>query len=79
MDKRKEIPSEPTILTRMKKLAKSLPEYSTVRSMSSVGKVFVPKLIAKMVTIVTILFLKFYWHIPTSHVKITEKHFISII
>lgn len=37
-----------TILTRMKELAKSLPEYSTVRSMGGVGDVLAPKLIAEI-------------------------------
>ena len=37
-----------TILTRMKELAKSLPEYSTVRAMGGVGDVLAPKLIAEI-------------------------------
>ena len=37
-----------SILTRMKELAKSLPEYSTVRSMGGVGEVLAPKLIAEI-------------------------------
>ena len=36
------------ILTRMKELAKSLPEYSTVREMSGVGDVLAVKLIAEI-------------------------------
>jgi len=36
------------ILTRMKELAKSLPEYSTVRAMGGVGDVLAPKLIAEI-------------------------------
>lgn len=37
-----------SILTRMKELAKSLPEYSAVRSMGGVGDVLAPKLIAEI-------------------------------
>ena len=37
-----------TILSRMKELAKSLPEYSTVRSMGGVGDTLAPKLIAEI-------------------------------
>lgn len=37
-----------TILTRMKELAKSLPEYDTVRSMGGVGDVLAVKLIAEI-------------------------------
>ena len=37
-----------SILSRMKELAKSLPEYSTVRSMGGVGEVLAPKLIAEI-------------------------------
>ena len=37
-----------TILTRMKELAKSLPEYSIVRAMGGVGDVLAPKLIAEI-------------------------------
>lgn len=37
-----------SILTRMKGLAKSLPEYSVVRSMGGVGEVLAPKLIAEI-------------------------------
>lgn len=37
-----------TILSRMKELAKSLPEYSTVRSMGGVGDILAPKLIAEI-------------------------------
>ena len=37
-----------TILTRMKEIAKSLPEYSTVRAMGGVGDVLAPKLIAEI-------------------------------
>jgi transposase len=37
-----------TILSRMKELAKSLPEYSTVRAMGGVGDVLAPKLIAEI-------------------------------
>lgn len=37
-----------SILTRMKELAKSLPEYSAVRSMGGVGDVLEPKLIAEI-------------------------------
>lgn len=37
-----------TILTRMKELAKSLPEYSTVRAMGGVGDVLASKLIAEI-------------------------------
>ena len=37
-----------TILTRMKELAKQLPEYSVVRSMGGVGDVLAPKLIAEI-------------------------------
>ena len=36
------------ILSRMKELAKSLPEYSTVREMGGVGDVLAPKLIAEI-------------------------------
>lgn len=36
------------ILSRMKELAKSLPEYSTVREMGGVGEVLAPKLIAEI-------------------------------
>lgn len=36
------------ILTRMQTLAKSLPEYSTVREMGGVGDVLAPKLIAEI-------------------------------
>lgn len=36
------------ILTRMKDLAKTLPEYSVVRSMGGVGEVLAPKLIAEI-------------------------------
>lgn len=36
------------ILARMKELAKSLPEYSTVREMGGVGEVLAPKLIAEI-------------------------------
>lgn len=36
------------ILARMKSLAKSLPEYSTVREMGGVGDVLAPKLIAEI-------------------------------
>lgn len=36
------------ILSRMQELAKSLPEYSTVRSMGGVGDVLAPKLIAEI-------------------------------
>lgn len=36
------------ILSRMKELAKTLPEYSTVRSMGGVGDVLAPKLIAEI-------------------------------
>lgn len=36
------------ILTRMQELAKSLPEYSTVREMGGVGNVLTPKLIAEI-------------------------------
>ena len=36
------------ILTRMKEIAKSLPEYSVVRSMGGVGDVLAPKLIAEI-------------------------------
>lgn len=36
------------ILTRMKELAKRLPEYSTVRSMGGVGDVLAPRLIAEI-------------------------------
>ena len=36
------------ILSRMKELAKSLPEYSTVRAMGGVGDVLAPKLIAEI-------------------------------
>lgn len=36
------------ILTRMKELAKSLPEYSTVRAMGGVGDILAPKLIAEI-------------------------------
>lgn len=36
------------ILARMKELAKSLPEYSTVRAMGGVGDVLAPKLIAEI-------------------------------
>ena len=36
------------ILTRMKEIAKSLPEYSTVREMGGVGDVLAPKLIAEI-------------------------------
>ena len=36
------------ILSRMKELAKSLPEYSTVRSMGGVGDTLAPKLIAEI-------------------------------
>ena len=36
------------IITRMKELAKSLPEYETVRSMGGVGDVLAPKLIAEI-------------------------------
>ena len=36
------------ILTQMKELAKSLPEYSVVRSMGGVGDVLAPKLIAEI-------------------------------
>lgn len=36
------------ILARMKELAKSLPEYSTVRDMGGVGEVLAPKLIAEI-------------------------------
>ena len=36
------------ILTRMKELAKSLPEYSVVRAMGGVGDVLAPKLIAEI-------------------------------
>lgn len=36
------------ILSRMQALAKSLPEYSTVRSMGGVGEVLAPKLIAEI-------------------------------
>jgi len=37
-----------SILSRMQELAKSLPEYSTVRSMGGVGEVLAPKLIAEI-------------------------------
>ena len=37
-----------TILSRMKELAKSLPEYSTVRAMGGVGDTLAPKLIAEI-------------------------------
>jgi len=37
-----------TILARMQLLAKSLPEYSTVREMGGVGNVLAPKLIAEI-------------------------------
>jgi transposase len=37
-----------TILSRMNELAKSLPEYSTVRSMGGVGDTLAPKLIAEI-------------------------------
>lgn len=37
-----------SILSRMKELANSLPEYSTVRSMGGVGEVLAPKLIAEI-------------------------------
>ena len=37
-----------TILSRMKELAKSLPEYSTVRTMGGVGDTLAPKLIAEI-------------------------------
>lgn len=36
------------ILTRMQELAKTLPEYSTVRSMGGVGEVLAPKLMAEI-------------------------------
>lgn len=36
------------IITRMKELAKSLPEYETVRAMGGVGEVLAPKLIAEI-------------------------------
>lgn len=36
------------ILTRMKSLAKTLPEYSVVRSMGGIGEVLAPKLIAEI-------------------------------
>lgn len=36
------------IITRMKELAKSLPEYEVVRSMGGVGDVLAPKLIAEI-------------------------------
>jgi transposase len=36
------------ILSRMQELAKSLPEYSTVRAMGGVGDVLAPKLIAEI-------------------------------
>lgn len=36
------------IITRMKELAKTLPEYETVRAMGGVGDVLAPKLIAKI-------------------------------
>lgn len=36
------------IITRMKELAKSLPEYETVRAMGGVGNVLAPKLIAEI-------------------------------
>jgi len=36
------------IITRMKELAKTLPEYETVRAMGSVGDVLAPKLIAEI-------------------------------
>ena len=36
------------IITRMKELAKSLPEYSTVRAMGGVGDILAPKLIAEI-------------------------------
>ena len=36
------------ILSRMKELAKSLPEYTTVRAMGGVGEVLAPKLIAEI-------------------------------
>ena len=36
------------ILSRMKELAKSLPEYSTVRAMGGIGDVLAPKLIAEI-------------------------------
>lgn len=37
-----------SIISRMQELAKSLPEYSTVRSMGGVGEVLAPKLIAEI-------------------------------
>lgn len=37
-----------SIISRMQELAKSLPEYSTVRSMGGVGEVLTPKLIAEI-------------------------------
>jgi transposase len=37
-----------TILARMQQLARSLPEYSTVRGMGGVGEVLAPKLIAEI-------------------------------
>lgn len=37
-----------TILSRMQELAKTLPEYSTVREMGGVGEVLAPKLIAEI-------------------------------
>lgn len=36
------------IITRMKELAKSLPEYSVVRSMGGIGEILAPKLIAEI-------------------------------
>ena len=36
------------ILSRMKELAKSLPEYATVRSMGGVGDSLAPRLIAEI-------------------------------
>ena len=36
------------ILTRMQELAKTLPEYSTVRSMGGVGDVLAPKFMAEI-------------------------------
>ena len=37
-----------TILSQMSELAKSLPEFSTVRSMSGVGDVLAPRIIAEI-------------------------------